>query len=222
MPNPPSAEKKPHEVSTPFGAIRQDPYYWLRDDSRQDASMLAYLAAENAYADAMLASSMPLQEKLFAEITGRIKQDDSSVPYRLRGYWYYRRFDTGKDYAVLARRPGDMQAPEEILLDQNAMAEGRAFFQVGESVVSQDNRLLAWVDDDVGRRQYTLRFKEISSGRLLDDVVENVEPNLVWADDNRTVFYVEKDPVTLLSKRVKAHVQRRTVANLPSEPSTHS
>jgi oligopeptidase B len=205
-PTPPTVAKKPHEVRAPFGAVRQDEYYWLRDDSRKNEEMLAYLKAENAYADAMLAPSKPLQDKLFAEITGRIKQDDSSVPYRLRGYWYYTRFETGKDYAVAARRKGSMDAPEEVLLDQNEMAAGKAYFQVGDAEVSQDNRLLAWADDSVGRRQYSLRIKDLATGKVLDDVVPNIEPNLVWADDNRTVFYIEKDPVTLLSKRVKAHV----------------
>jgi oligopeptidase B len=206
MPKAPSVAQRAHAVRAPSGASRQDPYYWLRDDSRKDPDMLAYLKAENAYADAVLAPTKPLQDKLFAEITGRIKQDDASVPYRLRGYWYYTRFETGKDYPVAARRKGGMDAPEEVLLDQNAMAAGHAYFQVGEAEVSQDNRLLAWADDSVGRRQYSLRIKDLATGKILDDVVPNIEPNLVWADDNRTVFYIEKDPVTLLSKRVKAHV----------------
>ncbi len=168
--------------------------------------MLAYLAAENAYADAVLASSRALQDTLYSEIVGRIKQDDASVPYRLRGYWYYSRFETGKDYAINARRKGSMEAPEEILLDQNAMAEGQAFLQVGDAEISPDNRLLAWAEDTVGRRQFTLRVKDLATGQVLQDSVPNIEANLVWADDNRTVFYIDKDPVTLLSKRVKAHV----------------
>ena len=206
MPTPPTVAKKPHEVQAPFGAKRQDEFYWLRDDSRKNPDMLAYLKAENSYADALLASSKPLQDKLYNEITARIKQDDASVPYRLRDYWYYTRFETGKDYPIVARRKASMDAPEEIMLDQNAMAEGKGFFQVGGAVVSQDNRLLAWADDSVGRRQYTLRVKDLGSGQLLEDTVANVEANLVWADDGRTIFYIEKDPVTLLSKRVKAHV----------------
>lgn len=212
MSTPPVAAKKPHEVSAPFGATRQDEYYWLRDDSRENAEMLAYLKAENSYADALLASSKPLQDKLYEEIVSRIKQDDASVPYRLRGYWYYTRFETGKDYPIAARRKGSMDAPEEILLDQNAMAEGKGFFQVGDAEVSQDNQLLAWADDSVGRRQYTLRVKDLATGEILDDAVPNIEANLVWADDNRTIFYIEKDPVTLLSKRVKAHVLGTPVA----------
>ncbi len=205
-PTPPVAATHPHAVKAPFGAVRQDEYYWLRDDTRKNPDMLAYLAAENRYADAQLASSKALNETLYKEITARIKQDDASVPYRLRGYWYYSRFETGKDYAIVARRKGEMTAPEEILHDQNAMADDHAFFSVGDSEVSQDNRLLAWVDDTVGRRQYVLRVKDIASGKVLADEVPNVEPNIVWADDNKTLYYIEKDPVTLLSKRVKAHV----------------
>ncbi len=205
-PTPPIAAKKAHEVRAPFGAVRQDEYYWLRDDSRSNTGMLAYLDAENAYTDALLAPTKPVQDKLYGEITGRIQQDDSSVPYQLRGYWYYSRFETGKDYAVIARRQGAMDAPEQIMLDQNAMAAGKGYFQVGEWEVSPDNQLLAWADDTVGRRQYVLRVKDLASGKIFEDKVENIEPELVWGDDNRTIYYIEKDPTTLLGNRVKAHV----------------
>ena len=206
MPQPPTVAKKPHEVTAPFGATRSDPYYWLRDDTRKNEEMLAYLKAENAYADALLAPTKPLADKIYDEIVGRIKQDDASVPYRLRGHWYYTRFETGKDYPISARREGSMEAPEQVIFDQNAMAEGHNFFQIGNSVVSQDNRLVAWAQDTVGRRQYVLKVKDADSGEVFADEVPNIEPNLVWGDDNRTVYYIEKDPVTLLSKRVKAHV----------------
>lgn len=202
---PPKPAKRPFEVTAP-GGNRTDEYYWLRDDTRKNPEMLAYLNAENAYADQVLAPLKPLKETLFKEIVGRVKQDDASVPYRERGYWYYTRFEPGKDYPILARRKGEMSAPEEVLLEQNAMAAGKGYFNVGAAVVSPDNRLLAWVDDTVGRRQYVLRVKDIATGKVLTDTVENVEPDIVWADDNKTIFYIEKDPVTLLSKRVKAHV----------------
>ena len=202
---PPVAIKKPHVVKSPNGE-REDHYYWLRDDTRKNPEMLGLLTAENAYADAMLAKTKPLADKLFGEIVGRIKQDDSSVPVRERGYWYYTRFEPGADYPIVARRKGEMTAPEEVLLDQPRMAAGKGYFAVGARVVSQDNRLLAYAEDTVGRRQYVLRFKDLHTGETLADVVPDVEPNLVWADDNRTVFYIEKDPVTLLSKTVKAHV----------------
>jgi oligopeptidase B len=206
LPSPPVAAKKPHQVKGPGGIVRDDPYYWLRDDSRKNPEMLAYLNAENAYADAALAPLKPLQEKLYSEFVGRIKQDDSSVPYLRRGYYYYTRFAAGQDYPVNARRKGSMTAPEEVLLDQPAMGRDKGYFNIGNYEPSLDNRLLAYAEDVVGRRQYVLRFKEIGSGRALADEVPNAEPDFVWADDNKTVFYVEKDPVTLLSKRVKAHV----------------
>ena len=203
---PPDAEKRAYEVKAPFGAVRNDDYYWLRDDSREDPAMLAYLQAENAYADQVLAPTAVLQETLYQEIVGRIKQDDASVPYRERGYWYYTRFETGKDYPIHARRKGDMQAAEEILLDVNEMAAGKSYFNVGAREVSMDNRLLAWADDEVGRRQYMIRFKDLETGRVLEDTLSGTSGNVVWADDNRTVLYVENDPDTLLTVRVKAHV----------------
>ncbi|HEX8380622.1 MAG TPA: S9 family peptidase [Allosphingosinicella sp.] len=205
-PAPPVAQKRPHAVKGPGGIVRDDPYYWLRDDTRKNPDMLAYLNAENAYADAALAPLKPLQEKLYAEFVGRIAPDDSTVPYRHRGYFYYSRFEAGQDYPVVARRKGAMTAREEVLLDQPAMGRDKGYFNIGSYQVSPDNRLLAYGEDLIGRRQYGLRIKEIATGRLLPDEVPNVEPGFVWADDNRTLYYVEKDPVTLLSKRVKAHL----------------
>ncbi|MBN6150967.1 S9 family peptidase [Xanthomonas sp. AmX2] len=203
---PPRAAKQPYTVKAPFGATREDAYYWLRDDKREDARMLAHLNAENAYTDQVLAPLKPLEDTLYKEIVGRIKQDDSSVPYRERGYWYYSRFETGKDYPIQARRKGSMDAPEEILLDVNAMAAGKGYFNVGDAVVSQDNRILAWAEDDVGRRQYVVRFKNLETGEVYADRIAGVSPDLVWADDNKTLFYVENDPETLLTVRVKKHV----------------
>jgi len=203
---PPDAEKQPHTVKAPFGATRTDDYYWLRDDTRENPKMLAYLNAENAYTDQVVAPLKPLEDTLYKEIVARIKQDDASVPARDRGYWYYTRYETGKDYPIQARRKGSMDAPEEILLDINVMAEGKNFFDVGDADVSQDNHLLAWAEDDVGRRQYVIRFKDLRTGQVLPDRIENVSPNVVWADDNRTLFYVENDPDTLLTVRVKKHV----------------
>jgi len=203
-PTPPVAAQKPYTVKGP--KERNDPYYWLRDDSRKDPAMLAYLNAENAYADAVLADTKSLQDKLFNEFVSRIKQDDATVPARQRGYYYYTRFETGGDYPIIARKQGSTDAPEQILLNVPEMAKGSGFFSIGEWMVSQDNKLLAFAQDNVGRRQYTMKVKDIASGRLHSDTIENVEPNFVWADDNRTIYYIEKDPVTLLSKRVKAHV----------------
>jgi oligopeptidase B len=219
--SPPKAPQQPHEVKTPFGASRADEYYWLRDDEREDKAMLAYLEAENAYTTQVMAPLKPLEDKLYEEIVARIKQDDASVPYRERGWWYYSRFETGKDYPIQARRrdgegvdaasiqaanaSGDFAA-EQVLLDINAMAAGKDYFSVGDAQVSQDNRLLAWADDAVGRRQYIIRFKNLDTGEVYPDQIGGVSANVVWADDNRTLFYVENDPETLLTVRVKKHV----------------
>lgn len=204
-PKPPVAAKKPFTVKAPFGATRQDDYYWLRDDTRKNPEMLAYLNAENAYADAVLAPEKPFADKLFNEMVSRIKQDDSSVPYLKHGYWYYTRFAMGADYPVLARRKGAMTAPEEVMLDQPEMAKGHGFFQVAGWSVSPDNKLLAWTEDTVGRRQNVLRIKDLTTGKLLPDTVTNVEGDIAWAADSRTLFVIGKDPVTLLSNRVIAH-----------------
>ncbi|HZB69953.1 MAG TPA: S9 family peptidase, partial [Sphingomicrobium sp.] len=135
-PTPPVAIQKPYTVKGPVS--RNDPYYWLRDDTRKQPEMLAYLNAENAYADAFMAPLKPLENQLYSEIVGRIKQDDSSVPVRERGYYYYTRFEVGADYPVVARRKGSMKAPEQVMLDQPAMAKGHGFFAVSDWSVSQD------------------------------------------------------------------------------------
>ncbi|WP_242102438.1 S9 family peptidase [Lysobacter sp. M2-1] len=226
-PTPPDAVKQPHVVKAPFGAERQDEYYWLRDDKRENKQMLAYLQAENAYTDTVMAPLKPVEERLYQEIVGRIKQDDSSVPYRERGWWYYSRFETGQDYPVHARRKdgpgvdaasiqqanaaGDFDG-EEVLLDVNALAKGKDYYQVGDYEVTQDNTILAYADDTNGRRQYTIRFKNLATGETYPEQITGVSANLVWADDNRTLFYVENDPETLLTKRVKKHVLGTPVA----------
>ena len=205
-PTPPDAARKPHVVKAPHGAQRNDEYYWLRDDTRKNPEMLAYLNAENAYVDASMKALKPLEDTLYGEIVGRIKQDDSTVPYRERGYWYYSRFETGQDYPVYARRHGSMDATEQVLLDVNVMARGKDYFSVGDWEVSQDNTLLAWAEDAIGRRQYTIRIKNLATGETYADTIGGVSANLVWADDNKTLFYVENDPETLLTVRVKKHV----------------
>jgi oligopeptidase B len=202
---PPAAAMKPFEVKSPNGT-RIDEYYWLRDDTRKDPEMLAYLTAENAYKDAMLAPVRPLEEKVYGEIIARLKQDDASVPYRDRGHWYYWRYETGKEYPVHARKAGSLDAPEQVLVDENELAKGHDFFDLGELEVSPDNRILAYAEDTVGRRQFTLRFKDLATGKLLADVITNAEGNVVWTADSRSVLYVEKDPQTLLGRKVRRHV----------------
>ena len=191
-------------MASPYGT-RMDDYYWLRDDTRQSGDVLNYLTAENAYRDAMLAPTRALQERLYGELTGRIKPDDASVPVYEHGYWYYTRFVPGQDYPIYARRKGELSAAEEIMLDGNALAAGHEYFQIGAAEVSRDGRLLAYTEDDVGRRQYTLKVKDLTTGVLLGDSLTDVEPQFVWAADNKTLLYVEKDPVTLLSVRVHKH-----------------
>ena len=207
---PPDAAKKPHAVKAPHGAVRDDEYYWLRDDDRKDKAMLAYLGAENAYADRVMAPLKPLQDRLYDEIVGRIKQDDDSVPYRERGWWYFSRFHAGQDYPVYLRAKADADGgqgkDEQVLLDLNVLAEGKDYYSVGDYAISQDNRLMAYAEDTNGRRQYTVRFRNLDNGEQYADEIHGVSPNLVWADDNRTLFYVENDPETLLTVRVKKHV----------------
>ncbi|HEU4530421.1 MAG TPA: S9 family peptidase [Steroidobacteraceae bacterium] len=201
---PPVARIMPEPVKSPHGT-RIDPYYWLRDDTRMDTRVLGYLADENAYVDAVMAPLAPLQKRLYGELIGRIKQDDATVPYLERGYYYYTRYVTGGEYPIHARRKGSLDAPEEILLDGNALAAGHEFHQIGAFEVSPNNRLLAYAEDNVGRRQYIIRVRDLDTGKVLEDRIENAEPGMVWADDNRSVLYIEKDPVTLLGFRVKRH-----------------
>jgi oligopeptidase B len=204
LPTPPVVAQRPHEVRAPFGAVRNDEYYWLRDDTRKNPEMLGYLNAENGYTDAMMAPLKPLQAKLYGEIVGRIKQDDSSVPYREDGYYYYSRFAPGADYPIIARRKGALTAKEEILLDQPKMATGSGYFAVGDFAPSRDGRYIAYAEDKVGRRQYVLKILDTLTGRTLADTVSNVEPDLAWGSADQ-LLYVEKDPVTLQSKRIKLH-----------------
>ncbi len=204
-PVPPIAAVRPQVVASPNGN-RTDEYYWLRDDTRESPEVIAYLEAENAYKAAMTTHTQALEDKVYEEIVARIKQDDSTVPYRLRGHWYYTRFETGQEYPLHARKAGKLDAPEQLMLDVNRMADGHGFFQVGAMAVSPDNRLLAWVEDPVGRRQYTLRFKNLETGEILPGEIPNVDPYLAWTADSRSILYLEKHPETLLGFRVRRHV----------------
>ena len=202
---PPIAAVRPHQVESPNG-VREDDYYWLRDDARSNPQMLGYLQAENAYADAVLEHTQQLQKKLYEEIVGRIKQDDATVPFRRKGYWYYRRYDIGKEYPIYARRRESPDAPEEVMLDANELGRDHSFYLVGGWAVSPDNRLLAWTEDTVGRRQYTLRAKNLDTGEVLAERISGIQPEVVWAADNRTLMYIANDPVTLLGDKVRKHV----------------
>ena len=203
--SPPVAAVRPFEVKSPFGT-RVDPYYWLRDDERTNPEMLAYLEAENAYKKAMTRHTEALEQQLYEEIVGRIKQDDATVPARENGWWYYTRYETGKEYPVYARRKETLDAPEQVLLDVNELAKGHDFFQVGALEISHDNRIMAWAEDTVGRRQWVIRFMNLETGEVYPDRIENVESDVAWANDARTVLYVAKHPQTLLGYRVMKHV----------------
>jgi oligopeptidase B len=202
---PPVAPTRTHTVSSPHGE-RMDPYYWLRDDERTDPEVLAYLTAENAYHAQHLAPVKALEDKIYTEIIARLKQDDSTVPHCKNGYWYYVRFEPGKEHPIFARRPGALAAPEQIMLDANELAAGHEYYQIGELDVSPNTEWLAFCEDTVGRRQYTLRLKNLRTGELLATAIRDVEPDVAWANDNRTLLYIEKDPETLLGLRVKKHV----------------
>ena len=202
---PPFASARPHALESPQGR-RNDPYYWLRDDKRKNKEVLAYLNAENAYEEHRLATVKPLENKLFDEITARLKPDDATVPYRKNGYWYYSRFASGKEYRIYARRKGTLDAPEQILLDANTLSAGHEFYEVGSVEISPDAQWLAFCEDIVGRRQYRLRFKNLLTGQILPGAIDDVEADVAWANDNQTVLYVEKDPETLLGLNVKKHL----------------
>jgi oligopeptidase B len=201
----PVAALRPHRVSSPHG-VRIDPYYWLRDDERTDPDVLAYLREENAFRERSMAGTKPLENALYDEIYARLKQDDSTVPYRKNGYWYSTRFEPGKEHPIFVRCRTSPDAPEEILLDANLHAKGFEYYRIGAMEVSPDSGWLAFCEDTVGRRQFTLRFKNLRSGELQSIAIADVEPDLAWANDNRTLLYVEKDPETLLGMYVKKHV----------------
>jgi oligopeptidase B len=209
-PAPPSAARKPYTVKSPNGD-REDPYYWLRDDTRKQPEMLAYLNAENAYASAILGPAKPLEDKLVAELRSHVAPDVASVPELSDGYWYLRRYTAGQEHPVLVRHKTRLTAPEEVILDCNELARGKPFYALGNAVVSRNGRYLAWTDDTVGRLQFVLHIKDLTTGKVLPDTASNVhadrppEEGIAWANDNKTLFYVGKDATTLREDRVFRH-----------------
>jgi oligopeptidase B len=200
---PPEAHIIPHVLEM-HGDIRTDNYYWLRD--RESDSVLAYLRAENDYYSGMTAHTEAFQEKLFLEMKSRIKEDDSSLPYKQEGYWYITRFETGKEYPLYGRHKEALSEPEEIIFDGNEMAVGYDFFDLRGISISPDNRLASYGVDTLSRRQYTIRIKNLETGEIFEDLLENTTGTAVWAADNKTLFYTRKDPETLRSDRVYKHV----------------
>ncbi|MCL2919394.1 S9 family peptidase [Shewanella litorisediminis] len=203
VPLAPVAAKVPYEM-THHGVTRVDDYYWLRDDDRADADVIAHLNAENAYAEARMTPWKGLKDKLFAEMTARMVKDDSSVPYLWNGQYYYRRVEGDREYPIIARK-ASLDGAEEVLLDANERAAGQEFYSLGNVSVSADGKLLAFGEDLLSRRIYKLYFKDLASGALLDDVLENTEGEAVWANDGKHVFYIAKDPQTLLGYQVYRH-----------------
>jgi oligopeptidase B len=201
-PLPPVAEKVAKEFHE-FGGTRVDNYYWLKE--RDNPKVLDYLKAENAYLDAVMKPTEKLQETLYEELVGRVKQTDMSVPYHDNGYSYYSRYEEGKEYPVYCRKKDSLDAPEEILIDASEMAEGQPFFSVIGVAVSPDNSLLAYAVDTVSRRLYLQHFKSLESGQVLADEIPNTLGMVAWANDNRTVFYTLKDTETLRPYKVMKH-----------------
>lgn len=214
IPLPPKAAKKPQQFEN-HGDVRVDDYFWMRLSDAQKAAaqpdeqtkeVLAFLNAENAYKDAYLAKMGDTKKQIFEELKSRIKEDDQSVPYFENGYWYISKVEQGKEYPIYVRKKGTMDAPEELMFDVNQMAVGKSYYSMGGFTVSEDNTIAAYPVDDIGRRIYTIHFKNLVTGEKLKDVIPNITGNLVWAADNKTIFYSKQDPTTLRSDKIYKHV----------------
>ena len=199
----PIAEKHPRKLEI-HGDVRTDDYYWLRESENE--AVLDYLRKENEYYQALTAHTLEFREQLFAEMKGRIKEDDASVPYKQNGYWYVTRYEKGLEYPIYSRKKESLKAPEELLFNCNELAEGQEYFDLKGLSVSPDNRLAAFGIDTVSRRQYYIQVKDLQTGALFKDKIDNTTGRSVWANDSKTLFYTKKDPVTLRSDRVYRHV----------------
>ncbi len=207
---PPVAKKVSKELIQ-HNDKRIDNYYWLND--RENPEVIAYLEKEEVYYNSMTAHTKDFQAKLFEEMKGRIKEDDASVPYKENGYWYVTRYEKGKEYPIYGRHKDTIDAPEEILFNCNEMAEGHEYFNLGGIAISPDNKLAAFGVDTVSRRQYVLQVKDLETGEVLNDKIENTTGGAVWANDNKTLFYSKKDPVTLRSDKIYKHTLGDNVSN---------
>jgi oligopeptidase B len=201
MLQPPATEKKP-KVTEINGDKLVDNYFWLREKS--NPAVISHLEAENAYTSAVMKPTEALQEKLYNEILSHIKQTDVNVPYRWGSYFYYSRTVEGKQYPIYCRKQGNLEAPEEILLDVNEMAKGHKFMSIGAFVPSDDGTLLAYSTDNTGYRQYTLQIKNLRTGELLPERIERVN-NMAWTTDGKTIFYVTEDAVTKRNDKLFRH-----------------
>lgn len=212
---PPIAEIKP-ETRIWHGDTVIDNYYWMIDYFKKGADstkVVDYLKAENSYTDTMMSGTKKLQEELFTEMKSRIKEKDESVPTLKNGYYYYSRTEDGKQYFKYCRKKGSLDAPEEILLDVDKMAEGKSYYSASGFAISDDNKFLAFGVDEVSRRQYTIYFKNLETGEILKDAITNTEGSSCWAADNKTIFYTSKHPTTLLSEKIKRHTLGTDVKN---------
>lgn len=198
----PIAKKIPKTL-TIHNDQRIDDYYWL--NQREDKDVLNYLTEENNYTEAVLKPTEAFQKSLFEEMKSRIKEDDQSVPYKFNGYWYITKFEEGKDYPIYTRKKETLDAKEEILFDCNLLAKDHAYFKLGGFSVSEDNTLATFSVDTVSRRQYTIFVKNLITGEVYNDKIENTTGSSTWASDNKTIFYAKKDPVTLRSDKIFRH-----------------
>lgn len=188
--NAPKAQKIP-KVLTCHGETRMDYYYWLND--RDNEEVVNYLKAENEYLEEKLSHIKQFRQDLFLEMKSRIKEDDQSVPYKDNGYFYITRYEKGKEYPIYSRKKDSLEAPEELLLEVNDLAKDFSYFKIGGFEVSLDNKLMAYSEDIVSRRIYTIRFKNLDTGEMLEDIIPNTSGNIIWANDNKTLFYAVKD-----------------------------
>ena len=200
---PPKPKKIAKELSI-HGDTRIDNYFWLNE--RENPEVVKYLEEENSYNDRMMAHTKQFQENLFEEMKSRIKEDDSSVPYKSNGYWYYVRYEVGKGYPIYARKKETLEAKEEILFNCNEMAEGHSYFKLSGISVSPDNRLVSFGIDTVSRRKYTIQIKNLETGEILPTKIETTTGGSTWANDNKTLFYTRKDEETLRSDKVYQHI----------------
>ncbi len=201
-PKPPMAEKKTKTIKI-HGETLVDDYFWLREKTNPE--VIAHLEAENTYTDSVMKPTEALQEKLYKEMVSHIKETDESVPYRWGDYFYYSRTEQGKQYPIYARKKGSVAAKEEIILDQNELAKGYGFFSIGAFSISDDNKLLAYSTDTTGYRQYKLQIKDLRTGQLLPETFERVGA-VIWATDNKTLFFTTEDEVTKRSDRFFRYV----------------
>jgi oligopeptidase B len=204
-PRPPPVARRGDKKLAVHGHVREDPYYWLRDDDRKDGEVLAYLADENAYTNDLLAHTKSVQQTLLDEIVARIKQDDDSVPALVDGYWHYRRYREGGEHPVYCRRKGALDAPEEVLLDANAEAEPHEYYAAASVKTTRRGDRLAWAEDTLGRRIYDIRIEDLVANERFEEVIPETSGNLTWANDSETLFYVRREPATLRAYQLWRH-----------------